>query len=76
MARWVGTRGYEVEAIILDKRQVLRVCQRCEDRLYLIAYCRSVAAVAEHVDLASLVEVAEIESWRTKAAGGQPTSSA
>ncbi len=60
MPRWVGTRGYEVEAIILNDRPVLRVCQRIEERLYLIAYARSVAEVALHVDLADLVEVVEL----------------
>jgi hypothetical protein len=31
MTRWVGEGGYEVEAIILNRREVLRVSQRVED---------------------------------------------
>ena len=60
MPRWVGTRGYEVELIWLDRRPVLRVCQRVETRLYVLAYCTTVDAVAELVDLADLVEVVEL----------------
>lgn len=60
MARWVGVNGYEVEAIVLDDRQVLRVSQRFGRRRYFIAYCRSVAEVEQHLDLASLVEVVEL----------------
>ncbi|GII34640.1 transposase [Planotetraspora mira] len=56
MTKWVGVHGYEIEAIVLNGRQRLRV------RLYgyLVAYCMSVAEVARHVDLADLVEVVEL----------------
>jgi hypothetical protein len=60
MTRWVGERGYEVEAITLDHRQVLRVSQRVEGRRYLITYAKTVGEVAGLVDLASLVEVVEL----------------
>ena len=60
MVRWVGVRGYEVEAIILDDRQLLRVSQRVGTSRYLITYATTVREVAEHVDLASLVEVVEL----------------
>ncbi|GII32911.1 hypothetical protein [Planotetraspora mira] len=55
MAMWVGVNGFEVEAIVLDGRQRLRVKQHG----YLVAYCATVCEVARHVDLADLVEVVE-----------------
>ncbi len=56
MARWVGTGGYTVEAIVLNDRQVLRI--RCLG--YHVAYCRSVAELGRLLDLADLVEVIEL----------------
>lgn len=53
MTRWVGTDGWEVEGIVLDGRPLLRV----QHLGYLVAYCRTVSEVAQHVDLADLVEV-------------------
>jgi hypothetical protein len=55
----VGLHGFEVEAINLNGRQCLRVSQRVGDRCYLIAYVRTAAEVASHLDLADLVEVTE-----------------
>ncbi|MCG5218623.1 transposase [Streptosporangium sp. KLBMP 9127] len=54
--RWVGVDGWSVEAIRLDGRQVLRV----RHRGYHVAYCTSVGEVSALVDLASLVEFAEL----------------
>jgi hypothetical protein len=51
--RWVGVDGWTVEAVRLNGRQLLRV----RHLGYHIAYCRSVEQVAQHVDLADLVEV-------------------
>jgi len=59
MPKWVGLHGYEVECIMLDHRQVLRVSQRIGGRRCLIGYCPTVEAVAGMVDLATLVEVVE-----------------
>jgi hypothetical protein len=56
MSRWVGAGGYEVEAIVLDGRQLLRIRQHG----YLVAYCRTIAETAQYVDLADLVEVIDI----------------
>ncbi|MFF4776826.1 transposase [Microtetraspora fusca] len=59
MARWVGTDGYEVEHILLDRRPVLRVSRTVSGVRFLVAYCGSVAEVRGHVDLATLVEVVD-----------------
>ncbi|GLX06782.1 transposase [Microbispora sp. NBRC 16548] len=56
MSRWVGADGYEVAVITLDGRPRFRVRQLG----YTIAYCRTVAELAQHVDLADLVEVVEL----------------
>lgn len=61
MPIWVGLRGYEVECIWLDRRQVLRLSQRVGGNRYLIDYCGSVDELLQHgIDLADLVEVAEL----------------
>lgn len=61
MPIWVGLRGYEVECIWLDWRQVLRLSQRVSGNRYLIAYCRTVEELVQHgIDLADLVEVTEL----------------
>ncbi|GII51933.1 hypothetical protein Pth03_03220 [Planotetraspora thailandica] len=60
----VGLHGYEVEAINLDGRQRLRVSRTVGDRRYLIAYCRTPAEVAAHVDLADLVELTDFSAYR------------
>ncbi|GAA3797430.1 hypothetical protein GCM10022226_15990 [Sphaerisporangium flaviroseum] len=49
----MGGRGFEVQAIKLDGRPLLRVRQYG----FLVAYCRSVTEVAAHVDLDELVEL-------------------
>lgn len=56
MSRWVGVGGYEVDVIVLNRRQVLRV----RHLGYHIAYCRTVGELARVVDLADLVEVIEL----------------
>ncbi|GII76424.1 hypothetical protein Sru01_14060 [Sphaerisporangium rufum] len=53
MARWVGGRGFEVDTVTLDGGARLRVRQYG----VVVAYCRTVAEVAEHVDLAELAEL-------------------
>ncbi|MCC5574451.1 hypothetical protein IMZ11_02195 [Microtetraspora sp. AC03309] len=60
MALWRGINGYEVEHIMLGNRPTLRVSKRVRGARVLVAYCRSVREVAEHVDLADLVEVVEL----------------
>lgn len=57
MARWRGPNGIEIEVIQLDQRHLIKVCQRVNGHRYLIGYCATVAEVAEHVDLADLVEL-------------------
>lgn len=53
MSRWVGVNGWEVEVVVLGGRQTLRV----RHLGYHIAYCRTVAELGRHVNLADLVEV-------------------
>ncbi|GAA0403301.1 hypothetical protein GCM10009530_64130 [Microbispora corallina] len=53
MSRWVGGDGWEIDAVVLNGRQLLRV----RHLGYHVAYCASVRDVARHVDLADLVEV-------------------
>lgn len=50
--------------IQLDQRQHIRVSQVVGGRDIVIAYCRSVAEVAVHVDLADLVEVIPMRAAR------------
>ncbi|MEW9531922.1 hypothetical protein [Microbispora sp. NPDC049125] len=56
MSRWVGVGGWEVDAVVLGGRQLLRV----RHLGYHIANCRTVREVAAHVDLADLVEVVQL----------------
>ncbi|MEV0584128.1 transposase [Nonomuraea sp. NPDC050310] len=57
MGIWRSPDGYEVEAIILDGRQVLRVSRIYGDRRVVRGYCRDVAELAGlGVDLGALVE--------------------
>lgn len=57
MATWRGPRGIEIEVIQLDARCLYKVTQTVRSHRYLLGYCASVAEVAEHVDLADLVEL-------------------
>ncbi|WP_370024915.1 transposase [Planotetraspora sp. GP83] len=61
MHKWVGVNGYEVDVIVLDGCQVLRV----RHLGYHIAFCGSVTEVARYVDLAELVEVADLPQQPT-----------
>ena len=72
MGIWYGPKGMQVEPIVLNERPALRVTQTYGDRMYLIAYCRSVAEVSEYVDLADLVEVVDLASrnYRSSVCGG------
>jgi hypothetical protein len=54
---WRGPRGIEVEIIILDRSPRLRVSQVLGGQRWHIANCKSVSELAQHVDLADLVEV-------------------
>jgi hypothetical protein len=58
--RWVGVDGFEVELVVLDRLPILRISQRVGRTRYWHADCRTPAEVAEHVDLADLVEVIPI----------------
>jgi hypothetical protein len=49
-----------VELIILDDHPRLRVSIWTRWGRYLIAYCRTVDEVAEHVELGDLVELIEL----------------
>lgn len=51
--RWIGVDGWEVEVVTLNGLARYRV----RHLGYHIAYCRTVRQVAQHVDLADLVEV-------------------
>ncbi|MFC6080893.1 transposase [Sphaerisporangium aureirubrum] len=53
MSIWVGPEQLTVELIRLNGRPVLRVRKHG----YHLAYCRNVAELATHVDLADLVEL-------------------
>lgn len=70
MSRWVGTGGIEVECIVLDGRQTLRVTWAGGRNRYVLAYCRSVRELARHVDLADLVEVASLADHRESPSPG------
>lgn len=56
MHKWVGVGGYEVDPVVIEGRQLLRV----RHLGYHIGFCSSVAEVARYVDLADLVEVVEL----------------
>jgi hypothetical protein len=65
--RMVGVHGYEVEVIDLDGRPRFRISQRVGGRRYLVAYVRTVAEVAGHLDLTDLAEVVELKEVRPPA---------
>ncbi|MBP2704372.1 hypothetical protein JOL79_11165 [Microbispora sp. RL4-1S] len=54
---WVGVDGWEVDAVTLNGRPVLRV----RHLGYHVAYCASPSELAQHVDLADLVEVIPLQ---------------
>ncbi|WP_432922758.1 transposase [Microbispora sp. CA-135349] len=56
MRRWVSSQGHEVDPVVIEGRQLLRV----RHLGYHVGYCASVAEVAGHVDLADLVEVVDL----------------
>ena len=58
--RWHGPNGIQVEPIILDARPLLKVTQTVNGRRYLLEYCRTIAHVTAHVDLADLIEVIDL----------------
>jgi hypothetical protein len=60
----VGTAGIEVEHIVLNGRPTLRVSWVGGRNRYIVAYCRSVAELSRHVDLADVVEVVPIAERR------------
>jgi len=53
MCRWVGVDGWSVDLVVLNSRPLFRV----RHLGYHVAYCGSVREVAQHLDLADLVEV-------------------
>jgi hypothetical protein len=57
---WRGPDGIQIEAIILNRRPLLRVTQTVNGRRYTLGYCTRPAEVAMYVDLADLVEVIPI----------------
>lgn len=57
MRHWRGPRGIKIEAIILDRRPMLRITQTVGRRTYLVAYCRNEREVERYVPLEELVEV-------------------
>lgn len=69
---WHGPRGIQVEPITLDRRPRLRITQTVGGRTYLIGYAASVREVAEHVDLADLVEVVDLPVHPGAAASCHP----
>lgn len=68
MSVWHGPKGIEVEAIVLGRRARYRVIQvnevrangRTEICRHILAYCWTPEEVAQHVDLADLVEVVDL----------------
>ncbi|GAA2656650.1 hypothetical protein GCM10010412_026800 [Nonomuraea recticatena] len=66
MTRWLSPDGIEVEHIVRDERPCLRVSHRVNGRRYHVADCWSPEQVALHVDLASLVEVVDLQQIRAK----------
>jgi hypothetical protein len=64
---WHGPRGIEVEVIVLNQRPRFRVTQTVRGRRYLLAYCSRVEEVAEHVSLADLFEVIDLQAKRVTA---------
>ncbi len=69
VSRWIGTNGIEVEHIVLNGRPTLRVCWTGGRNRYIVAYCRSIAELARHVDLADLVEVVALADRRKPPTG-------
>ncbi|WP_405140677.1 transposase [Sphaerisporangium sp. NBC_01403] len=63
-ARFVGTNGIEVERIVLNGRPRLRVSWADGRNRHVIAYCKTVSELREHVDLADLVEVVSLANRR------------
>lgn len=55
--KWCGPNGIQVEAIVLNRRPLLKVTQHVNGRRYLLGYCATTSAVSKHVDLADLCEV-------------------
>lgn len=60
MSVWFGPRGIQIEVIVLDDRQRLRITQTIKGRRYLVAYASTVREVERHAPLADLVEVIEL----------------
>lgn len=57
VTRWHGPDGIQVEVIILNRSPLYRVSQIVNGRRYHVAYAATIERLAEHVDLADLVEV-------------------
>ncbi|MGW4644546.1 transposase [Sphaerisporangium sp. NPDC004334] len=58
--RWVGPDKVEIEHIVLNGRELLRVRKYG----FLVAYAGSVRELQAHVDLADLVEVVTLTDRR------------
>ncbi|GAA2420576.1 hypothetical protein GCM10010404_93690 [Nonomuraea africana] len=66
MVLWCSPNGYEVEHIILNGRECLRVSHWVGGRHYFVAYCWHPRQVAQHVNLADLVEVVDLQQVRAR----------
>lgn len=59
MTRWHGPDGVEVEIIVLNVAPLYKVSQTVNGRRYHVAYAATIERLAEHVELADLVEVVD-----------------
>lgn len=57
MAVWRGSEGILVEVIVLNRSPLYKISQEVNGRRYFHAYAATIERLAEHVDLADLVEV-------------------
>jgi hypothetical protein len=59
VTRWHGPDGVEVEIIVLNVAPLYKVSQTVNGRRYHVAYAATIERLAEHVELADLVEVVD-----------------
>jgi hypothetical protein len=72
VSTWHGPNGILIEPITLDRRPRLRITQTIAGRTYLLGYAASVREVAEHVELADLVEVINLPKRRAGDLAARP----
>ncbi|MFI7691816.1 hypothetical protein ACIBQ6_22295 [Nonomuraea sp. NPDC049655] len=70
MTRWHGPNGIEVEVIVLNVAPLYKVSQTVNGRRYHVAYAATIERLAEHVDLADLVEIYDFPAIDQASAAG------